>query len=328
MSDIDLLFQPADLPLAAAALASLGYLGKHKAADEGPGITKHTSTYKRPAPAADTPNPYLSTSGDRHVDPHGSLEECWFSPLASRRASGRAMAHTVNGQPAQALSANDLYLHLAVHLIYHLLMGKPSLVQLVDLLVVSQRFWPRNWTGIGCCNRHDPRPRLFWPRPITWRRRFWPRRCRPTSKRVYWPVCPPSSPDHRQPRCGQRHATLATPTPDHHAPACGTRDERTPRHRPLGHIIGRPLGRLAQHAGGHTHGHGAPARQAPGPDSLTWRCLETTSILGDSLDGWLTLPVRCRGCDHDGIGMPKTARSLCVWTTTTAWRLACAAAYR
>ncbi|MFZ2419801.1 MAG: nucleotidyltransferase family protein [Anaerolineae bacterium] len=141
MSDIDLLFQPADLPQAAAALASLGYLGKHKAADEGPGITKHTSTYKRPAPAADTPNPYLSTSGDRHVDPHGSLEECWFG-LCTDITPGiwpRAMAHTVNGQPAQALSANDLYLHLAVHLIYHLLMGKPSLVQLVDLLVVSQR---------------------------------------------------------------------------------------------------------------------------------------------------------------------------------------------
>ena len=80
MSDLDLFFRPDDLGRAEAVLQSLGYQGKHKSADEGPGIVKHTSTYKREASgeAASTPNPYLSTSGDRHVDPHGSLEESWF----------------------------------------------------------------------------------------------------------------------------------------------------------------------------------------------------------------------------------------------------------
>lgn len=142
MSDIDLLFQPADLPAAEQVLQSLGYEGKHKPADSGPGITKHTSTYKRPSPAASTPNPYLSTVADRHVDPHGSLEECWFG-LCTDMTPGvweRARVHPLPGTSAWALSPNDLYLHVTIHLIYHLLMGKPSFVQLYDVLTVNRQF--------------------------------------------------------------------------------------------------------------------------------------------------------------------------------------------
>lgn len=142
MSDIDLLFQPHELPAAERVLESLGYEGKHKAADSGPGITKHTSTYKRPSPTASTPNPYLSTAADRHVDPHGSLEECWFG-LCTDMTPGvwaRAQGYHVQATPAWALSPDDLYLHVTIHLIYHLLMGKPSFVQLYDVLTVNQHF--------------------------------------------------------------------------------------------------------------------------------------------------------------------------------------------
>lgn len=142
MSDIDLLFQPHDLPAAERVLENLGYEGKHKAAENGPGITKHTSTYKRPSPTASTPNPYLSTLADRHVDPHGSLEECWFG-LCTDLTPGvweRAYRYQVQKTPAWALSPNDLYLHVTIHLIYHLLMGKPSFVQLYDVLMVNRHF--------------------------------------------------------------------------------------------------------------------------------------------------------------------------------------------
>lgn len=148
MSDIDLLFQPADLPAAEAVLQSLGYEGKHKSADEGPGIVKHTSTYKRAGPdaATSTPNPYLSTAGDRHVDPHGSLEESWFG-LRIDVTPGiweRSRSVTLVDQPARAMADEDLLLHLSVHLVYHLLMSKPSLVQLYDIALVSQTL-PVNW---------------------------------------------------------------------------------------------------------------------------------------------------------------------------------------
>lgn len=149
MSDLDLLFHPEDLPRGEAMLRSLGYEGKHKSADTGPGIVKHTSTYKRQtgAETSSTPNPYLSTAGDRHVDPHSSLEESWFG-LRVDVTPGvwqRSKPITLVGQPAQALAPEDLLLHLSVHLIFHLLMGKPSLVQLYDLAVVCDRLsldWP------------------------------------------------------------------------------------------------------------------------------------------------------------------------------------------
>lgn len=159
MSDIDLLFRPADLPAAETVLQQLGYEGKHKAADEGPGIVKHTSTYKRPSPETgpSTPNPYLSAAGDRHVDPHGSLEESWFglridvTPGVWERSSPLSLV----GQPARALAGEDLLLHLGVHLVFHLLMGKPSLVQLYDIAFVSQAVapdWQRLALRAQACN--------------------------------------------------------------------------------------------------------------------------------------------------------------------------------
>ena len=152
MSDLDLLFRPAELPAAEMVLQSLGYEGKHKSADEGPGIVKHTSTYKRADPDAvtSTPNPYLSTAGDRHVDPHGSLEESWFG-LRVDVTPGiwqRSRPVTLVDQPARAMADEDLLLHLSVHLVYHLLMSKPSLVQLYDIALGSQTL-PLNWETLA-----------------------------------------------------------------------------------------------------------------------------------------------------------------------------------
>ena len=148
MSDLDLFFRPGDLGQAEAVLQSLGYQGKHKSADEGPGIVKHTSTYKREASgeAATTPNPYLSTAGDRHVDPHGSLEESWFG-LRVDVTPGvwqRSRQTSLVDQPVHAMATEDLLLQLSVHLIFHLLMGKPSLVQLYDIAFISQAL-PVSW---------------------------------------------------------------------------------------------------------------------------------------------------------------------------------------
>lgn len=151
MSDLDLFFRPGDLPRAEAVLQGLSYQGKHKSADEGPGIVKHTSTYKRETagePAA-TPNPYLSTAGDRHVDPHGSLEESWFG-LRVDVTPGvweRSRRMTLLGQPAFAMASEDLLLHLSVHLVFHLLMGKPSLVQLYDIAFLCQTV-PLDWDAL------------------------------------------------------------------------------------------------------------------------------------------------------------------------------------
>ncbi len=148
MSDLDLLFRPSDLERAEAVLRSLGYQAKHKSADEGPGIVKHTSTYKRESTgdSAGTPNPYLSTAGDRHVDPHGSLEESWFGLRADVTPGvwDRSQPVTLAGQSARTLAAEDLLLQLSVHLVFHLLMGKPSLVQLYDIAYVSQAL-PIDW---------------------------------------------------------------------------------------------------------------------------------------------------------------------------------------
>jgi hypothetical protein len=75
------------------------------------------------------------------VDPHGSLEESWFglrvdvTPGVWERSRPVVLA----GQQARAMAPEDLLLHLGVHLVFHLLMGKPSLVQLYDLAVVSRR---------------------------------------------------------------------------------------------------------------------------------------------------------------------------------------------
>jgi hypothetical protein len=141
MNDIDLLFRPEDLPRVAAALRELGYGSKDKSPEIGPGITKHTSTFQRWGGTAATPNPYLSASGGRMIEPHRSLEESWFG-LKCDLTPGmweRSQAIEIAGHPARSLAPADALLHLCVHLTFHLIMGSPSLVQLADLAVFTQR---------------------------------------------------------------------------------------------------------------------------------------------------------------------------------------------
>ncbi len=138
MNDIDLLFRPADLPAVAEVLHGLGYGSKEKSAEEGPGITKHTRTFKR-AGAAATPNPYLSADGSRMIEPHRSLEESWFG-LRCDLTPGmweRSLATNLAGHPARVLCPADALLHLCVHLSYHLIQRSPSFVQLADLGVFA-----------------------------------------------------------------------------------------------------------------------------------------------------------------------------------------------
>ena len=140
MNDIDLLFRPEELLAAENMLEELAYSGKHKAADLGPGVTKHTSTFRRSDEEAKTPNPYLSAGAGRTVEPHTSLEESWFG-LKINITPGvweRSEKATLQGLPSQVLSAEDLLLHLCVHFCFHLIMGAPSMVQLTDLLIVTQ----------------------------------------------------------------------------------------------------------------------------------------------------------------------------------------------
>jgi hypothetical protein len=141
MNDIDLLFRPDDLPAASAALRQLGYSSKDKSPELGPGITKHTSTFMRSAGPTSTPNPYLSADGGRMIEPHRSLEESWFG-LKCDLTPGmldRSQPIEIAGQPARALAPADNLLHLCVHLTFHLIMGSPAWVQLMDLAVFVQR---------------------------------------------------------------------------------------------------------------------------------------------------------------------------------------------
>lgn len=140
MNDIDLLFHPDDLPQVDRLLVSLGYAGKHKAAEQGPGVTKHLSTYRRTGQEASTPNPYLSAGGERMVEPHGSLEESWFG-LKVDITPGvweRAVPILLQDQPAFRLSAPDMLIHLAVHATFHVIMGASTFVQLYDIGKVAQ----------------------------------------------------------------------------------------------------------------------------------------------------------------------------------------------
>src|SRR5207248_2060562 len=57
----------------------------------------------------------------------------------------------IAGRPARALCPSDLMLHLCIHLTFHLIMGWPSLVQLIDLLWVSRRLEPSDWDEV--CQR-------------------------------------------------------------------------------------------------------------------------------------------------------------------------------
>lgn len=151
MNDIDLLFLPEDVPRVGPVFESLGYTGKHKEASSGPGVTKHLSTYRRAGNQGETPNPYLSAGGDRMVEPHGSLEESWFG-LKVNITPGvweRAVPLTLHGQPAYRLSTNDLVIHLAVHAVFHVIMGASVFVQLYDLGRVIET-WPDelNWPQV------------------------------------------------------------------------------------------------------------------------------------------------------------------------------------
>jgi hypothetical protein len=141
MNDIDLLFPPEALPAVTAALAALDYGGKDKPAELGPGITKHTSTFKRAEGPAATPNPYLSARGGHMLEPHRSLEESWFGLRCDLTPCmwARSQAITIAGQPARALAPADALLHLAVHLTFHLIQGSPSFVQLADISTFAQR---------------------------------------------------------------------------------------------------------------------------------------------------------------------------------------------
>lgn len=140
MNDIDLLFLPEELPLAEKLLEELGYGGKHKSAALGPGVVKHTSTYKRTTENAATPNPYLSTESERMIEPHSSLEESWFGLKVDVTPGVRARAVKVvlAGQPVRVLNREDLLLHLCVHFCFHLIAGAPAMVQLLDLKAVTQ----------------------------------------------------------------------------------------------------------------------------------------------------------------------------------------------
>lgn len=150
MNDIDLLFTPEALPQAEAVLQKLGYGGKYKPASLGAGVTKHTATYRRDSGEAATPNPYLSPESDRMIEPHSSLEESWFGLRVdiTPGVRQRAQAAQLSGQPCLVLSAADLVLHLSVHFCFHLIMGAPSMVQLTDLLAVTQRL-SVDWEQVG-----------------------------------------------------------------------------------------------------------------------------------------------------------------------------------
>lgn len=148
MNDIDLLFKPDELPAAEDLLESIGYGGKHKSAELGAGVTKHTSTFKRAADQTATPNPYLSNASGCMIEPHASLEESWFGLKVdiTPGVRERSIEVDLNGQPGRVLAPEDLLLHLCVHFCFHLVMGAPSMVQLSDLLImtqVDQLDWPR-----------------------------------------------------------------------------------------------------------------------------------------------------------------------------------------
>ncbi len=139
MNDVDLLFRPEEMPAVEAMLADLGYGGKQKAPELGPGVRKHTSTFRRQGGQGATPNPYLSTDSERMIEPHVSLEESWFG-LRVDITPGlreRAQATTLAGQPCQVLASEDLLLHLSLHFCFHLIQGAPAMVQLGDLLAVT-----------------------------------------------------------------------------------------------------------------------------------------------------------------------------------------------
>ncbi len=193
MNDIDLLFRPEDLAEVGPVMEGLGYHGKHKSADQGPGVAKHLSTYRREGGEGATPNPYLSAGGDRTVEPHGSLEEAWFG-LKIDITPGvweRATPLTLYGQPAFRLSTNDLLLHLAVHAAFHLIMGAAVFVQLYDLKQVAATWgheidWPQLLIMARSC-RAEP----FLYAGLYWARQLYHAPIPPDALTVLAQECPP-----------------------------------------------------------------------------------------------------------------------------------------
>ena len=135
MSDVDMLLRPGDLQRFQAVLDQHGYEGKYTHPDSGPGVVKHEWTYRHGADTASVTNPYLSTSESFQVEPHTSLSERWFGLQLDFREDvwDRAAPWELGGQPALALDPVDTLLHVAVHVVFHLIMGKPALVQLYDI---------------------------------------------------------------------------------------------------------------------------------------------------------------------------------------------------
>ena len=150
MNDIDLLVRPLDLPLIEAMLLRQGYAGHYKDPAAGARVVKHTSTFRKPTVDAGVANPYLNTESERTVEPHTSLEESWYGLRADITPGvwERSVETVSAGRPARALCPADLMLHLGVHLTFHLIMGWPSLVQLLDLLWVSRRLEPADWDEV------------------------------------------------------------------------------------------------------------------------------------------------------------------------------------
>lgn len=151
MNDIDVLVRPTDLAATENALLTLGYIASHKSSERGAGVTKHTSTYRPPRADDPTPNPYLSAVAGRTVEPHTSLEEVWYG-LHVDITPGvweRSVPFEVNTHAVRVLCVEDLVTHLAVHLTFHLIMGYPSMVQLVDLLFVTERLQSKiQWEAV------------------------------------------------------------------------------------------------------------------------------------------------------------------------------------
>lgn len=155
MNDIDLLFTPDELPRAEALLQELGYGGKHKSAETGARVTKHTSTFRRESAenGSATPNPYLSAGLDRTIEPHSSLEESWFglkvdmTPGVKERVDTAVLTPTA---PAcHVLNPTDLLHHICLHFAFHLIQGAPSFVQLTDLLVITQNATSGRFQGVS-----------------------------------------------------------------------------------------------------------------------------------------------------------------------------------
>jgi len=149
MNDLDLLVDAAEMPRGRAVLERLGYRERHTSPDFGPGITKHTSTFRRPSDGPARPNPFLFTDHDRTVEPHTSLEESWFGLRVdvSDGVARRAVPCELGGHRCRVLVTEDLVLHLCVHLCFHLIMGRPSLLQLTDLLAVVRAASP-DWDRV------------------------------------------------------------------------------------------------------------------------------------------------------------------------------------